>query len=338
MYVMENVFRYNYVILGSQWELYKLAFSDVTNLQNVKYISYDVFINFTNSHILNKLHFSGHINKYINLPYKSIWNRYYLNFTFNNNKPICFVLFGGWDMLNYSCNLSRFLKQKYKGCKVVSFNADLYSLKKDMFTGKSYDFNKYSNLYDKIFSYDKGDCLHYGFSYHSTVMSKIDIDDEPDCEKSDVLYISKYKGRLELLIKIYDRLSSAGIKCDFEVLGVPHNLRKGNIKYIDKMLSYKDVLKRVKHTKCVLELMQSGADGFTYRTWESIIYKKLLITNNQSISNAPFYNPNFMFIITDEHDISEETIQCIKSTQKIEYKNDDLLSPKHLLLTIDNSI
>lgn len=55
--------------------------------------------------------------------------------------------------------------------------------------------------------------------------------DQDDLDNSDVFFVGANKGRLRLLLSIYDKLSNAGLKCDFFICGV-----EKKIKYFEKGL------------------------------------------------------------------------------------------------------
>ena len=54
------MYRYNYIILGSGWDLYRHAYSDIIGLSNVKYYKRPV-----ENHVLNLIH-RIHTNQLIN--------------------------------------------------------------------------------------------------------------------------------------------------------------------------------------------------------------------------------------------------------------------------------
>ena len=76
--------------------------------------------------------------------------------------------------------------------------------------------------------------------------------------------------------------------------------------------------------------MQEGADGFTPRVWESIIYDKHLLTNNGSLSHSEYYNSDYM------HDVNDsEIVQALKRQVAYDTNQKNKLSPIHLLEFVD---
>ena len=64
-------------------------------------------------------------------------------------------------------------------------------------------------------------------------------------------------------------------------------------------MRYKDVLHIVNKSDCIFEVVQDGQNGFTFRTYEAICYDTKLVTNNQSIVNMDFYNPDYIKVFTE---------------------------------------
>ena len=106
--------------------------------------------------------------------------------------------------------------------------------------------------------------------------------------------------------------------------------RIDGIHYEGKNLSYEQNIQHVLNTKAVLEIMQEGADGFTPRVWESIIYDKHLLSNNASLHHSEYYNADFM------HDIYDANVlQLVNMPVRYDSNHKNILSPTHLLKFID---
>lgn len=71
---------------------------------------------------------------------------------------------------------------------------------------------------------------------------------------------------------------------------------------IDKYLSsesitYEELIKLIGQSKSIIDIVSNNQKGLTLRVMESIFFKKKLITNNESIKEYDFYNPNNIFIL-----------------------------------------
>lgn len=76
-------------------------------------------------------------------------------------------------------------------------------------------------------------------------------------------------------------LVSHDIKCDFHIFEVNEKEKRysNGINY-NKWLPYKEVLKRMHRSRCVLEILQKPGEGPTLRSTEAIVYNKKIITND----------------------------------------------------------
>ena len=75
--------QYNYVIFGSDWDLYKFSYSDLLDKDFVEYFD-SVESCLGKLSILHKIQFSEKSNRYIKVPFKNIWNPLYYRTKFND--------------------------------------------------------------------------------------------------------------------------------------------------------------------------------------------------------------------------------------------------------------
>lgn len=326
--------KFNYVIFGSNWDLYKFAYSSLFGRIDVQYIS-DPSEPLGMLSKLRRIHYSSTANRFFPLPLKNIWNHCYFKDTFTEKKPICFIFFWGWITNNNETGLTKYLKKNYPESKCVLFLQDVV---KSLHT--NYPIKQIKNDFDLVVSYDKKNCEKYGFVYHPTVLSPIKVNENDNIENSDVYFVGQDKGRLSLLVNIYKTLTSNGLKCDFYVVGVPLGKRIScdSIHYIDKSFSYYQNLQHVVKSKCLLELMQDDAVGYTFRTWEAITYSKFLLTNNAEIVNSPFFEEDKIFPFVSKDSISSRYCEFIKNGSCAEYQNRESIRPESLIDFIENSI
>ena len=324
--------QYNYVIFGSDWDLYKIAYSSVLKYDNVRYIE-SPYVNLGLLKHVRHIHFSGAINKRFRVPFKGLWNSCYFHNDFGNDKPICFLFFWQWAAMEIETGFTRYLRRNYPGSKMVLFLQDVVASHKEP------NINELRRKYDLLMSYDKKDCEKYRLTYHPTVLSSFRIKQNLEWEMSDFFFIGQDKGRLKTLIGLYDELVSKGFTCDFIIQGEfdPQIKLPSGIKHINKSITYYENLQHVVNTRCVIELMQPDADGFTYRTWESIIYDKFLLTNNKKLQSESFYIKNNMFVIDDDAEIDNFLLR-VKNMEYVENKYKQELSAEKILEFITEKI
>lgn len=239
------------------------------------------------SKLLIRLTFSRKINRIVKEPFKKYTYKHLFPHGFGKDDRICYIFFGGTEEI-FQSSYMKYLRYTYPKLKTVLYMQDIVE--------RSYylDINRCKNNFDLLVSYDKGDCQRYGMLYYPTPMSyyELDVKDE---NKFDLYYCGKAKTRYELIYQIYDKANSLGLKCDFYLYDLPKCApRKEGINYPTKYVSYEDNLKRTRMSKCVVDIMQENADGFTPRVWDSIINDRHLLSDNALLPESHFYKPEAM--------------------------------------------
>ena len=204
-------FKYNYVILSTDWDVYRQLYDDVIGRDDVCYVAGPQATKRGLRKILYRLHFNRQLNNVVPLPFKRIWNRSYFTRPFQNKKPICFVLFRDWVSLDKYTGYISWLKRRYPGSKFVWFLHDMMVNHNDFYTGEVLDIEHYKQVFDMVFTCHPSEALQYGLYYHKVPISK--LYKEKKANRCDVLFIGKDKGRLDRLVRIYDILTLNSIFC-----------------------------------------------------------------------------------------------------------------------------
>lgn len=276
---------------------------------------------------LYRVHNSISINKIIRLPFKSIWYPFVFENTFSDNKPICFVC------IRYpSVEYLRYLRGKYLNCKIVVMCRDLLKVWRER-----YDSYSQAEIYDYWMSYDEKECKKYGFPHFDEFESKIEIPLDKNYPLADLLFIGRSKGRLQKLLSLYDYLEARGVKCYFVLFDIPEQdkVERKGIEYISKPMSYYDMLRQTVNSKCVLDINQEEAAGYTSRFLEAVMFNKKLITNNQYIKDTKFYNPKYMLCIESEKDID---VNFLNNDIEVDYHYENEFSPLNRIYQIDDML
>lgn len=318
--------KYYYVVLASEWDLYKISYSDIDKCKDAEYIAglssiYGVRLaKYLNSVIIR-----------INIPFGWIlllplyWRLRKIK------RPICFIFFGNWVEYEISLGFMNMAKKMFSNSRYVWFLQDLVNTHPRV-KNRMPDF---MNNFDLTLSFDYKDCQIYNMLYHPLVFSSLNLTDSV-LPKSDVYFLGKAKNRISEIIKAYEYLKSKGLKADFYLVDVPSEkqIYKGEIHYI-KGMSYMENLKHVCGSKCVLEIMQKGGTGFTLRVNEVLYFNKKLITNNRYLLNAPFYDNNNMSVIDDTLTFNDSFVDRIKQNAPTDYNYKEKLSPLKLLQFVE---
>lgn len=256
---------------------------------------------------------------------KVIYPLYYPNLV-QNNKKFCFVFISDiWDI-----GFMRYLKKKYPSCIIIMALRDLVKTK------WFYNELNESGLVDHWMSYDEGDCKKFNMTYFSEFESKINVADNSSVESSDVFFTGRAKQRLPKLIECYDHLTSLGQKCLFIILDAPEDqkVEREGIIYTNSYMTYRRMLEYSIRSKCLLDINQEGATGYTSRFLEAIIYNKLLLTNSIGVSKHPLYDERF---IQEFKSITEVKPSFFEDKGEVKYNYNNEFSPIHFIEIIDKT-
>lgn len=287
----------NYYIFGGKREIDIVLFNDIKNLENAKYTYIGNQFNIIEKFI-NRVYCSDKIARFINMPWKKIWFQIFLNkIPYDRNNKIIFVFFTDWFEI-IDRGFVEFLKKNFKSAIYVSYNVDIHGFRKSCF-------DKIRDQIDESFIFDKVEAQKAGISYYPLPMSKFEIGQNKNEEKSDIFFVGYVKTRYKKLIDVYDRCVEIGLKPEFYILGVEEDdqIYRENIHYIEYM-PYIDTLKVMSRSKCELELLVQGCTSYSQRVFDALIYDKKVITDNLALKDEEFYDPNQILIFDDINKIS----------------------------------
>lgn len=320
---------YNYVFFnssdGSLWKDYPdgyftICVEDLLTMDGVKVVSAPLDYAITPIRFL----FALHNSRRAKLPFKKIWYPFYFRNDFKEKKPLCFVY---QDV--YSLDYINYLKKEYPSAKHVKISRDLISTQLSFY-------KKFSEAkcFDIWMSFDEGDAEKYGMPYFSEIESKTNIINADNYPKHDVFFAGKAKDRLPRLLKAYDILTAGGCRCYFYITGTEGltSDREGVV-YADRNMSYREMLTHSVNSKCLLEINQENATGYTSRFLEAVIYGIKLITDNVKIKDSIHYNPEYMQVINNVNDINAEFVK--RDVGVVDYHYENQFSPVLLINQID---
>ena len=322
--------KYNYVIYGADG-YYEVGYHDLIGCTNVLFLRhYLQTISNPLARIVARFTFSKKVNQVFSYPFSSFTFKHLASFTFSTRRPICFLYFGNvyWytDFLVNSPYFD-YLKRRFPDAKFGMYIQDIVSRNPHI------DISRVKEQFDFVLSYDKGDCEKYDLIYHPTPYSVYPVPQNHNITESDIYFCGKGKNRYETIYKIYDYCIQKGLKCDFHITGLSENAPKVDGIHYDK-LSYIENLQHVAKTKCILEIMQSGANGFTPRVWESMIYNKHLLTNNSTFLSSPYCKNDSTHLVETDLDYITDWIKT--PVKPIEEDKIHDLSPNQLIKHIES--
>lgn len=305
------------IFIGFQHEYSQICLSKYLMLKN-NYLYEGMGASFFENKI-QKLHCCESVNKYIDLPAKSIWFRNFSELNLNTQNNICFIFSKSQSwLLHYKDGMYiRQLKKNYPNSKIILYLWDLIS------TYYEFDISFFKKNCDAIFTYDSGDAKQYSLIYCPLPYSSIIVTDNPQIKEMDIYFCGAAKNRLQDLYHIYDLLCERNLRCCFRITGVPkkqQRMEKGII--YNKPISYYENLQYVQKAGCLLDVIQKNSNGETLRVKEAIAYRKKLLTNNSQIKFRNFYNENQISIFDDYNNINLDFLQRKNPTYgEVEFSN-----------------
>lgn len=158
-------------------------------------------------------------------------------------------------------------------------------------------------FFDEIYSYENEDIEKYNFIETSNFIYDESIVTEDI--RYDIFNISSYDSRIDEINRIANALSDAGLKIYF-ILFYFKKLSFPNLISVTEYLSLKETKKLISESRSMLDVQRIDQNGLSFRTFESLGYRKKLITTNKMVREYDFYHPNNMFVInSDKIDTNE---------------------------------
>lgn len=295
---MVTVNKPTYIFFAGIYDYWKIANKDL-------YHNPDVFVceGIKNSLLnkLNRIHNARRFNREKELPFKTIWFHLYNCASFLDKGKKQYIVFPENNQLSFSGQYLSYLRSTYPKLVMLFEFTNV--------CGKYNNLARLSrvrHLYDHIITFNEADSRRYGFRFQNLCYSYCEPE-ASDFPYADLLFIGKNKGRLPLLISIYDRLAGLGLKCRFFVTDISpeQQVSRPGITY-EQYMPYRDVLKHVGNAGCILDILEDNNAYFSLRTYEALMYRKKLITANPEVLMLPIYSPDQMLYIKSLEDITKE--------------------------------
>ena len=327
---------YNYVVFNSSDGnklkrnsdgYYSICMAEAEGHPNVKVVSQPLDYAPFGIRALYAIHTSAKIAHVVKLPFKKRWYPYFFKNDFKTPLPLCFVI------LNHSIPVSYFqyLKQSFPNCRIVLLHRDLLKVCKRL--APDLPMNP---ILDLEMTFDVGESEQYGFPHFDEFESLVDVvpAEEPEC---DVYFAGKGKDRLPLLLKMYEKLTTLGLKCSYYLTDVPLEKRvvKPGIVYAERFMTYREMLQHTVDSRCILEINQGGADGYTSRFLEAVMYNKKLLTNNHFIKRSKFYRTDYIKCFDNDCNID---IEFIKDETPVDFGYNGEFSPLRMIERVDEEL
>lgn len=161
------------------------------------------------------------------------------------------------------------------------------------------------DLFDEIFSFDKNDSdkHHFKLITNYNYLQEAKTVEKP---KYDLVYLASFDNRIHLLSKIIKKLQYLKLTCQVVIVGKKTwkknlNLQiNSSIIYTRKRIKHQEIPGYYRQGKVLLDLIRENQTGLSFRIFEAMALKKKIITNNQTVKEYDFYNPENIMIIKDD--------------------------------------
>lgn len=291
-----------FIVVEPGGDISKWLFSELEDQPNVDILYKPTNISNTFLRKVKKAHFSRKINHIVNIPFKRIWDRYYTLSSYDFLPQYeYYIIVGNFAICEFDLEYLEKIRKKHNAKIVLLFTDSICS----EHAKRAYDTTQ-KFKYDYVYTFDPKDAKEYGFLYTGPLYSYKPIKRQEIVR--DLYFVGVNKNRLSILREIYNKLTNKGVTCDFYVAGVPKGEISNDGIIYNERCSYEQVIDRIQKYNVILDIVQEGQTGATFRYFEAVCYNKKLITNNRTIKNYPFYSPDNMLVFDDIDEIDSEWI------------------------------
>lgn len=154
---------------------------------------------------------------------------------------------------------------------------------------------KIIHLFDKVYSFDIQDCKKYGFEQLTNFYYYEPAPVKPDKTVFCISHIEKK--RYSFFNQMGKFLDENNITYRFLTKQSKEKLRSPYIEYLKESIPYADMLKLLNHYEIILDIAKPNQHGLSFRIFEALGMNKKMITNNRSVMEYDFYNPNNILVI-----------------------------------------
>lgn len=170
-----------------------------------------------------------------------------------------------------------------------------------------------AHFFDEIYSYEKEDIKKYNFIETSNFIYDETLEREEI--QYDIFNVSSYDSRINEINAVSKILAENGLNIYF-VLFWYEKLKYPHLISTTRYLSLDETKKLIAQSKAMIDIQRQDQKGLSFRTFESLGYRKKLITTNTAVQDYEFYHANNILIIDSNHLNTDE----IKNFLKLDYQ------------------
>lgn len=215
--------------------------------------------------------------------------------------------FSKYDIiLLYECmgapELIAFIRKKNPHCRIIYWQWNTVAGKEEVILYSPYkEFLSLLPLRERycfeIWSFDRGDCKKYGLSYNNQVAIRLPV--EEIVPEYDLFFCGQDKNRFSLLNEILALAETCHLshRIFLRPDAGAHYPQMEGLTLLCRNLPYAEMVHKLQRASILVDLVQKGQEGLTWRPLEAMFYQKKLITNYRDIVTYDFYTPNNIFIL-----------------------------------------
>lgn len=294
-------------IHGDSYERYQVLAAQREGIQTFTPFKYKMV------KTLFRIHNANPLNRKYELPFKFLWyKRVMKNIYIQEDEKVFFIFYESFSF-SYSRRFLTYLKKRYP------FSQNCF-----VFTNPPDDYNtirvtKVRELYEYIVSDVKDLAEEKGYLYYPFNPMFFPENEDRTINSNDVFFVGADKGRLPILISLFELMTKNGLKCDFNIIGVSDEKQKyADVISYNRPLSYEEVLRRIKRSRCVLEIVQKDLNYYTFRVTEAMLLHKKLISTNVELANDPLFNNRILKTFSMSDTLNADFFSFIKQPVNLE--------------------
>lgn len=189
-----------------------------------------------------------------------------------------------------------------------------------------YKFDVFFPYFDKVFSFDKGECETYGMNWlpiywmpqQSLISEKYDMFgfgayNPTRFEVFEKLYNFSEKNSLKSFIKLQCLIHREWLYAIMRIIGKPFGLKYeiSLDEYHSPIITHSFIppfrfRELINASKIIIDTHPKHQDGMTARFMWAMGARKKVITNNESIVGYKFYTPNQIFVLNSSFNADDE--------------------------------
>ena len=263
---------------------------------------------------------SPRLNSCINIPLKSIWIHNIITKLFDRKDEVCIIVNAHFYPLFYG-GLIKHARKYFDRVFFVFIFSDRINMFQKLYKGFP-DIEKLKKEFDLVITYNVSDAKEYNLILDRPCFPKYNYKLEVRDEySSDVFFVGKSKERLKKIYGIYDKCVEHGLNCSFFITDVPFEKQRLDTNIIFNVpISYEEVLLRSYNTKCILNIIQDGGAGVTLRDYETILLKKIELTDNTALEVTGLYDSKQIIWLDEFEDRWEDIVSGFQGTERLVQK------------------